>query len=89
MGGSITDFKEFADANHYIMGQPAWKEKAEFGANWLKRDVRFWWGRSKGRQLAGIFGLVPLLSHPKADASHFIAACHKAQNRANAGAVFG
>jgi pimeloyl-ACP methyl ester carboxylesterase len=33
---SITDYKEFENANHFVLGQHEWKEKAEYILNWLK-----------------------------------------------------
>jgi pimeloyl-ACP methyl ester carboxylesterase len=33
---SITDYKEFENANHFVLGQPEWKEKADYVANWIK-----------------------------------------------------
>ncbi|WP_295793897.1 alpha/beta hydrolase [Mucilaginibacter sp.] len=32
---SITDYKEFAGRNHFVLGQPGWEESAEFILNWL------------------------------------------------------
>jgi len=33
---SITDYKEFEGANHYVLGGPYWKAYAEFILNWLQ-----------------------------------------------------
>lgn len=33
---SITDYKEFKGRNHFVLGQPAWKENADFILDWLK-----------------------------------------------------
>lgn len=35
--GSITDFKEFAGRNHFVLGQKTWKEDADYILNWLQR----------------------------------------------------
>lgn len=32
---SITDFKEFKDRNHFVLGQPTWKENADYILNWI------------------------------------------------------
>jgi len=32
---SITDFKEFKGRNHFVLGQPTWKENAEYILNWI------------------------------------------------------
>jgi alpha-beta hydrolase superfamily lysophospholipase len=33
---SITDYKEFENANHFVLGQPEWEEKAAYILNWIK-----------------------------------------------------
>ncbi|RWY55661.1 alpha/beta hydrolase [Mucilaginibacter gilvus] len=33
---SITDYKEFGNANHFVLGQPEWEEKAAYILNWIK-----------------------------------------------------
>ncbi|SDE02144.1 Pimeloyl-ACP methyl ester carboxylesterase [Mucilaginibacter pineti] len=33
---SVTAFKQFEDANHFVLGQPGWEEKAGYILNWLK-----------------------------------------------------
>ena len=33
---SLTDFKQFAGRNHYIVGQPNWQEVAEYALNWVE-----------------------------------------------------
>jgi pimeloyl-ACP methyl ester carboxylesterase len=42
--GSITDYKVFSGRNHFVLGQPTWKEDADFIYDWLinkvKTDVR-------------------------------------------------
>jgi pimeloyl-ACP methyl ester carboxylesterase len=34
--GSVTDYKEFETANHFVLGQPGWEEKADYILNWIK-----------------------------------------------------
>jgi pimeloyl-ACP methyl ester carboxylesterase len=34
--GSTTDYKEFEGRNHFVLGQPTWKEDATYMANWLE-----------------------------------------------------
>lgn len=34
--GSITDYKEFKNRNHFVLGQDTWKEDADYILNWLK-----------------------------------------------------
>ncbi len=36
--GSVTDYKEFEGRNHYVLGQPTWKEDANYILNWLKNN---------------------------------------------------
>jgi pimeloyl-ACP methyl ester carboxylesterase len=33
---SITDYKEFKGRNHFVLGQPTWKEDANYIIQWLK-----------------------------------------------------
>ncbi len=33
---SITDYKEFKGRNHFVLGQPTWKEDADYILNWIK-----------------------------------------------------
>lgn len=33
---SITDYKEMPGRNHFVLGQPTWKEDAEYVLGWLK-----------------------------------------------------
>lgn len=33
--GSVTDFKEFPDRNHFVLGQPGWQEIATYIITWL------------------------------------------------------
>ena len=35
--GSITEYKEFAGRNHFVLGQPTWKEDADYILEWLKK----------------------------------------------------
>nr|WP_279389070.1 alpha/beta hydrolase [Hymenobacter gummosus] len=37
--GSVTDFKEFAGRNHFILGQPGWQEVADYVLSWLQRHA--------------------------------------------------
>lgn len=32
---SITDYREFEDANHFVLGQKTWKDKAAYIADWI------------------------------------------------------
>lgn len=32
---SVTDYKEFAGRNHFVLGQPTWREDADYILNWL------------------------------------------------------
>ncbi len=33
--GSITEYKEFKGRNHFVLGQPTWKDDADYILNWL------------------------------------------------------
>jgi len=33
---SVLDYKEFEGRNHFVVGQPTWREDAEYILNWLK-----------------------------------------------------
>jgi pimeloyl-ACP methyl ester carboxylesterase len=35
--GSVTDYKEFAGRNHFVLGQPGWEEVAGYALNWLAK----------------------------------------------------
>ncbi|WP_254070975.1 alpha/beta hydrolase [Pedobacter sp. L105] len=35
--GSILDYKEFPGRNHFVLGQPTWKEDADFILKWISR----------------------------------------------------
>jgi pimeloyl-ACP methyl ester carboxylesterase len=34
--GSVADYKEFPGRNHFVLGQPTWKEDADFILKWIK-----------------------------------------------------
>lgn len=34
---SVTDYKEFAGRNHFVLGQPGWRDNADFILNWLTK----------------------------------------------------
>jgi pimeloyl-ACP methyl ester carboxylesterase len=34
---SITSFKEFDGRNHFVLGQPTWREDAQYIYDWLKK----------------------------------------------------
>ncbi len=34
---SVTEYKEFAGRNHFVLGQPGWEETAGFILNWLNK----------------------------------------------------
>ncbi|MGX5820095.1 alpha/beta hydrolase [Chitinophaga lutea] len=36
--GSIVDYKEFAGRNHFVLGQPTWREDADYILDWLGRQ---------------------------------------------------
>jgi pimeloyl-ACP methyl ester carboxylesterase len=42
----LTEFKEFAGRNHFLLGQPGWEEVADYSLEWLARQ-------GAERQLAG------------------------------------
>lgn len=35
---SVLDYKEFPGRNHYVLGQPTWKEDADYILEWLERQ---------------------------------------------------
>ena len=37
--GSVVEYKEFCNHNHFILGQAEWKEEAEFIAKWLSNNI--------------------------------------------------
>lgn len=34
---SVTDYKEFEGRNHFVLGQPTWKEDADYILNWISQ----------------------------------------------------
>lgn len=36
--GSVLDYKEFSGRNHFVLGQPTWKEDADYILSWLRRN---------------------------------------------------
>lgn len=36
--GSVTEYKEFKDRNHFVLGQKSWKEDADYILNWLQNQ---------------------------------------------------
>ncbi|RDC56368.1 alpha/beta fold hydrolase [Pedobacter chinensis] len=36
--GSVTDYMEFEGSNHFVLGQPTWRNEAEFTARWLEEN---------------------------------------------------
>lgn len=34
---SVTDYREFAGRNHFVLGQPGWQENADFISKWLNK----------------------------------------------------
>ncbi|GAB4048273.1 alpha/beta hydrolase [Spirosoma litoris] len=36
---SITDYKEFEGRNHFVLGQPTWKEDADYILNWINNTL--------------------------------------------------
>ncbi len=36
--GSVTDYKEFAGRNHFVLGLPTWKEDADYILSWLAKN---------------------------------------------------
>ncbi len=37
-GDSVTDYKEFKGRNHFVLGQPTWKEDADYILNWIAQQ---------------------------------------------------
>lgn len=35
--GSITEYKEFKNRNHFVLGQDSWKEDADYILDWIKK----------------------------------------------------
>jgi alpha-beta hydrolase superfamily lysophospholipase len=38
--GSVTEYKVFSGRNHFVLGQPTWKEDADFIYDWLQNKVK-------------------------------------------------
>jgi pimeloyl-ACP methyl ester carboxylesterase len=38
--GSVTDYKVFQGRNHFVLGQPTWKEDATFIYNWITDNLK-------------------------------------------------
>lgn len=38
-GSSVTEYKEFLGRNHFVLGQPTWREDAEFILSWLSQQT--------------------------------------------------
>lgn len=38
-GKSVTEYKEFKGRNHFVLGQPTWKEDAGFILNWIEKQA--------------------------------------------------
>ncbi|GAB4006364.1 alpha/beta hydrolase [Spirosoma migulaei] len=36
---SVTDYKEFKGRNHFVLGQPTWKEDADYILSWLNKTL--------------------------------------------------
>ena len=36
---SVTDYKEFEGRNHFVLGQPTWKENADFILDWIGKTI--------------------------------------------------
>jgi pimeloyl-ACP methyl ester carboxylesterase len=36
--GSVLDYKEFDNRNHFVLGQPGWENDADYILNWLSRN---------------------------------------------------
>ena len=37
--GSVLDYKEFEGRNHFVLGQPTWKEDADYILDWLDKNA--------------------------------------------------
>jgi pimeloyl-ACP methyl ester carboxylesterase len=37
--GSVVDYKEFKNRNHFVLGQSTWKEDADFILEWLEKQL--------------------------------------------------
>ncbi len=38
--GSVTDYKVFSGRNHFVLGQPTWREDAGYIYDWIKSNVK-------------------------------------------------
>ncbi|WP_461080855.1 alpha/beta hydrolase [Spirosoma flavus] len=38
-GDSVLDYKEFKGRNHFVLGQPTWKEDADYILDWLAKNA--------------------------------------------------
>ena len=38
--GSVIEYKEFRGRNHFVLGQPTWKEDADYILNWLQKNLK-------------------------------------------------
>jgi pimeloyl-ACP methyl ester carboxylesterase len=38
--GSVTDYKVFSGRNHFVLGQPTWKEDADFIFDWMNNNAK-------------------------------------------------
>lgn len=36
--GSVTDYREFPGRNHFVLGQPTWKEDADYILDWISKQ---------------------------------------------------
>ncbi len=36
--GSVTDYKEFEDKNHFVVGLPSWHDEADYILDWVNRN---------------------------------------------------
>ena len=36
--GSVLDYKEFKNRNHFVLGQPGWENDADYILDWLSRN---------------------------------------------------
>jgi fermentation-respiration switch protein FrsA (DUF1100 family) len=34
---SVTEYKEFPDRNHFVLGQPLWRENADYILSWIAK----------------------------------------------------
>ena len=36
--GSVTDYQEFKGRNHFVLGQPSWRDDAAYILDWIERQ---------------------------------------------------